>query len=39
MNFLARSWATFLIAVRRLLAQRWLALATALGLITAIAIS
>lgn len=37
MNFLARSWATFLIAVRRLLAQRWLALATALGLITAIA--
>jgi len=37
MNFFARSWATFLIAVRRLFAQRWLALAIALGLITAIA--
>ena len=38
MNFLLRSWATFLIAVRRLLAQRWLALATALGLVASIAL-
>ncbi len=37
MNLLARIWATFLIALRRLLAQRWLALATALGLVAAIA--
>jgi putative ABC transport system permease protein len=36
MNFLLRIWATFLIAVRRILAQRWLALATVLGLIAAI---
>jgi len=36
MNFLLRIWATFLIAVRRILAQRWLALATVLGLVAAI---
>ena len=38
MNFLARIWATLLIAVRRVLAQRWLALATTLGLVAAIAL-
>ena len=37
MNLHARIWSTFLIALRRLLAQRWLALATALGLVAAIA--
>ncbi|MFN3980140.1 MAG: FtsX-like permease family protein [Caldilinea sp.] len=36
MNFLLRIWATFLIAIRRILAQRWLALATVLGLVAAI---
>lgn len=36
MNFLLRVWATFRIAVRRILAQRWLAFATVLGLIAAI---
>ncbi len=38
MNFLLRTWATLQIAVRRLLAQRWLALATALGLVAAVAL-
>ncbi|HHY57640.1 MAG TPA: FtsX-like permease family protein [Chloroflexi bacterium] len=36
MNFLSRIWATLLIAVRRIIAQRWLALATVLGLVAAI---
>jgi putative ABC transport system permease protein len=36
MNLLFRTWATLLIAVRRIVAQRWLALATVLGLIAAI---
>jgi putative ABC transport system permease protein len=38
MNFLLRTWATLQIAVRRLFAQRWLALATALGLVASIAL-
>jgi putative ABC transport system permease protein len=38
MDFLLRMWATLLIALRRLLAQRWLALATALGLIASVAL-
>jgi putative ABC transport system permease protein len=37
MNFLLRSAATMQIALRRLLAQRWLALATALGLVASVA--
>jgi hypothetical protein len=36
MNLLFRTWATLLIAVRRIVAQRWLALATVLGLVAAI---
>ncbi len=36
MNLLLRTWATLLIAVRRIVAQRWLALATVLGLVAAI---
>ncbi|HRA68996.1 MAG TPA: hypothetical protein PL187_23420, partial [Caldilinea sp.] len=36
MNFLLRTWATLLIAVRRVMAQRWLAIATILGLVAAI---
>ncbi len=38
MNFLLRMWATLQIAVRRIFAQRWLALATALGLVASIAL-
>lgn len=38
MNFFLRSWATLQIALRRLLAQRWLALATALGLVASVAL-
>jgi putative ABC transport system permease protein len=38
MNFLLRTWATLQIAVRRIFAQRWLALATALGLVASVAI-
>jgi putative ABC transport system permease protein len=38
MNFLLRTWATLQIALRRLLAQRWLALATALGLVASVAL-
>ena len=37
MTFLLRTWATFTIAIRRLIAQRGLALATMLGLIASIA--
>jgi len=36
MNLLLRTWATLLIAVRRIIANRWLALATVLGLVAAI---
>ncbi|MFO7633672.1 MAG: ABC transporter permease [Caldilinea sp.] len=36
MNLFLRTWATLLIAVRRILAQRWLAAATVLGLVAAI---
>lgn len=38
MTFLARTWAIVVVAVKRLLAQRWLALALITGLIAAIAI-
>jgi putative ABC transport system permease protein len=38
MNFLLRTWATLQIAVRRIFAQRWLALATALGLVASVSI-
>ncbi len=38
MNFLLRIWAIFFLAARRLVAQRWLALATALGLVVSIAL-
>jgi putative ABC transport system permease protein len=38
MNFFLRVWAIFQIALRRLLAQRWLALATELGLVASLAI-
>lgn len=38
MGLLMRSWAIVVVAVKRLLAQRWLALALILGLITAIAL-
>ncbi|MEZ4580698.1 MAG: FtsX-like permease family protein [Caldilineaceae bacterium] len=38
MKYLKRTWAIFAIAVRRLLAQRGLALATVLGLIVAVSI-
>lgn len=38
MNFFLRTWATLQIALRRLLAQRWLALATALGLVASVAL-
>jgi putative ABC transport system permease protein len=38
MNFLLRIWAIFFLAARRLVARRWLALATALGLVVSIAL-
>jgi len=38
MRFLLRSWAIVVVAIKRLLAQRWLALALVTGLITAIAL-
>jgi len=38
MRFLLRSWAIVVVAAKRLLAQRWLALALLVGLITAIAL-
>ena len=39
MNVLLRTWATFVVAAKRLLSQRWLALATALGLVTSVALT
>ena len=38
MNALFRTWAIFVVAAKRLFAQRWLALATALGLVTSVAL-
>ncbi|MCP4543530.1 MAG: ABC transporter permease [Chloroflexi bacterium] len=38
MNILLRTWAIFIVAAKRLFSQRWLALATALGLIASIAL-
>ncbi len=39
MNVLLRTWAIFVVAAKRLLSQRWLALATALGLVTSVALT
>jgi len=39
MNVLLRTWAVFTVAAKRLVAQRWLALATMLGLITSVALT
>ena len=39
MNVLLRIWAIFVVAAKRLFSQRWLALATALGLVTAVALT
>ena len=39
MSVLLRIWAIVVVAVKRLLSQRWLALATVLGLVTAVALS
>lgn len=39
MNMLLRTWAIFVVATKRLLSQRWLALATALGLLTSVALT
>ena len=38
MDILLRAWAVFVIAARRLFSRRWLALATAVGLITSVAL-
>lgn len=38
-RLILRLWATFIVAVKRLLAQRWLALATLLGLLMSIALA
>jgi putative ABC transport system permease protein len=39
MNVLLRAWAIFVIATKRLLSQRWLALATVVGLIASVALT
>lgn len=39
MSVLLRTWAIFVVAVKRLFSQRWLALATGLGLVTAVALT
>lgn len=39
MRILLRAWAIFVVAAKRLLSQRWLTLATALGLVTAVALT
>ncbi|MCX7680374.1 MAG: ABC transporter permease [Anaerolineae bacterium] len=38
MNLLARTWAVFVVAAKRLYSQKWLALATAAGLIASVAL-
>ncbi len=38
MNILLRTWAIFVVATKRLFSQRWLALATAVGLVTSVAL-
>ena len=39
MNVLLRIWAIFVVATKRLFSQRWLALATTLGLVAAVALT
>jgi len=39
MNVLLRAWAIFVVATKRLFSQRWLALATAVGLIASVALT
>jgi len=39
MSVLLRTWAIFIVATKRLLSQRWLTLATALGLVTSVALT
>ncbi|HUX77558.1 MAG TPA: ABC transporter permease [Anaerolineae bacterium] len=39
MGVLLRFWAVFVVSAKRLFSQRWLTLATALGLVTAVALS
>jgi putative ABC transport system permease protein len=39
MNVLRRTWAIFVIVTKRLFSQRWLALMTALGLVTSVALT
>ena len=39
MNALLRAWAILVVAAKRLLSQRWLALATAIGLVTSVALT
>ena len=39
MNVLLRIWAVFAVVVKRLFAQRWLVLATTLGLVTSVALT
>ena len=39
MKALLRAWAVFIVAAKRLLSQRWLALATALGLVISVALT
>jgi len=39
MGILLRIWAIFIVATKRLLSQRWLALGTALGLVTSVALA
>ena len=39
MNVLRRTWAIFVIVTKRLFSQRWLALMTAVGLLTSVALT
>ena len=39
MRLIMRTWAVFIVAAKRLLAQRWLAFATALGLVMSVALA
>jgi len=39
MNVLRRAWAVFIVATKRIFSQRWLALATALGLVVSVALT
>lgn len=39
MRLIMRTWAVFVVAAKRLLAQRWLAFATALGLVMSVALA